>query len=98
IVSGAHLQCHLMIGAEIDRLDVSPRPKIPEVDPMAIFVREEILRHDSVLELRRQPPLARHHVVAWQVPPEVIVQRLGTATDLPASADIECLPGPDKEP
>jgi hypothetical protein len=73
IVRRAHLQPHLMVGAEIDRLDVSTGPKIPEMDAMAILVREQILRHDPVLELRWQPPLARHHVVARQVPPEVIV-------------------------
>src|SRR5205814_1616803 len=54
--------------------DVPPGPEIPEVDPMAILVRKQVLRHDPVLVLRRQPPLARHHVVARQVPPEVIVR------------------------
>ena len=58
---------------------------------MAIFVREQIFRDDPVLELRRQPPFAGHHVVAWQVPPEIIVQGLGTTVDLPASENIECL-------
>src|SRR5260370_31663986 len=80
-----------MVGTEIDRLNVTPGPEIPEVDPMAVLVREKILRHDPVLELRRQPPLARPHVVAWQMPPEVIVQVLGTTIDLPASENIECL-------
>src|SRR5258708_12983269 len=80
-----------MVGTEIDRLNVTPGPEIPEVDPMAVLVREKILRHDPVLELRRQPPLAGHHVVAWQIPPEVIVQVLGTTVDLPASKNIECL-------
>src|SRR5260370_1837823 len=64
---------------------------------MAILVREEVLRHDPILELRRQRPLARHHVIAWQVPPEVIVQGLGTTIDLPASEDIECLAVHDED-
>src|SRR5450631_1822052 len=80
-----------MVGAEIDRLDISSSTEIPEVDPMAILVREQILRHDPILKLRWQCPLARHHVVARQVPPEVIVQFLGTTIDLPASEDIEGL-------
>src|SRR5712664_353976 len=86
-----------MVGTEIDRLNVTPGPEIPEVDSMAILVREEILRHDPILELRRQRPLARHHVIAWQVPPEVIVQGLGTTIDLPASEDIECLAVHDED-
>src|SRR6202041_1372079 len=91
IMSGAYFQGHLMVGTEINRLNVTSGSQIPEMDPMAVFVREKILRHDPVLELRRQPPLARHHVVAWQIPPEVIVQVLGTTIDLPASENIECL-------
>src|SRR5712675_3596693 len=86
-----------MVGTEIDRLNVTSGPEIPEVDPMAILVREKILRHDPVLVLRRQPPLARHHVVARQVPPEVIVQVLGSAVDLPAPQDIERLAVHDED-
>src|SRR5258708_21338918 len=87
----------LVIGAKIDRLDVAPGPQIPEVDPMAILVREQILRHDPILELRRQPPLASHHVVARQVPPEVIMQVLGSAGDLPAAQGIERLAVHDED-
>src|SRR5713101_6125983 len=51
IVRGPYLKRHLVIGAKIDRLDVAPSPEIPEVNPMAILVREQILRHDPILEL-----------------------------------------------
>src|ERR1700681_2255040 len=64
---------------------------------MAIFVREQILRHDPVLELRWQCPLTRHHVIAWQIPPEVIVQFLGATIYLPPSKDIECLAVHDED-
>ena len=97
IVRRPHLQRHLMIGAEIDGLDVFSGPQIPEVDPMAILVREQILRHDPVFELRRQRPLARHHVIARQVPPEVIMQRLRTAVDLPPSEHLEGLAVHDED-
>ena len=55
IVRGSHLERHLMVGAKIDRLDVAPGPEIPEVDPMAILVREQILRHDPVLDCGGNP-------------------------------------------
>ena len=97
IVRRAHFQRHLMVGAEIDGLDISPGPQIPEVDPMAIFVREQILRHDAVLELRWQRPFARHHVVARQIPPEVIVQVLRATIDLPAPEDLERLAVHDED-
>src|SRR5262249_18000877 len=44
---------------------------------------------DSVLELRRQRPFARHHVVTRQIPPKVIVQVLGSAIDFPTAENIE---------
>src|SRR5215510_2929127 len=86
-----------MVGTKIDRLDVAPRPEIPEVDAMAVLVCEQVLGHDSILELRRQPPLARHHVIAWQVPPEIVVQGLGSAINLPASEDVKVLAVHDED-
>ena len=86
-----------MVGTEIDGLDIPSRAQIPEVDAMAIFVREQILRHDPVLELRGQSPLARHHVIAWQIPPEVIVQFLRAAIDLPPPKHFERLAVHDED-
>ena len=42
-------------------------------------------------------PLARHHVIARQVPPEIIVQFLRTAIDLPPSEDLEGLAVHDED-
>jgi hypothetical protein len=58
------------MGAEIDRLHVSPGPEIPEVNVKAIPAREQVLRHDPVLELGRQPPLARQqkNAPAYRLP------------------------------
>src|SRR5262245_24228977 len=61
------------------------------MDPMAILVREQIFRNDPVLELRRQPPFTCYHVVARQVPPEIVVQVLGSAINLPAAKDVKRL-------
>jgi hypothetical protein len=55
---------HLVIGTKVDGLEITPGPKIPEMDPVAIFVREQILADDPVFELRRQRTFARHQVVA----------------------------------
>ena len=38
----ADLKRHLVIGAEIDRLHIAPRPQIPEVEMVAVFVREQV--------------------------------------------------------
>jgi hypothetical protein len=50
---GPYLQRHLVIGAEIDRLDITSSPEIPEVNAMAVLVREQVFLNDPVLELRR---------------------------------------------
>src|SRR4051812_46919732 len=89
IVGRPHLKRHLVIGTEIDGLHVAAAAQVPKVDLMAIAVAEQVFGHDAVLELRRQPPLARYHVVARQVPPEIIVELLRPAIDLPAPEHLE---------
>src|SRR4029434_6931458 len=53
IMRGSHLKRHLVIGAKIDRLDVAPGAKIPEVDMMTILICKQVFRHNSILELWR---------------------------------------------
>src|SRR5262249_55252705 len=97
IMRRPHLECHLVVGAEVDRLYVAPSPEIPEVDPVAVLVRKQVLWDYSVLELRRQPPFARDHVVTREIPPEVIVQVLGSAIDLPTAKNVERLAVHDED-
>ena len=52
------LQSHLVVRAQIDCLHIASRAQIPEVNPVAIFIAEQILWNDAVLELRWQPPFA----------------------------------------
>jgi hypothetical protein len=37
IMRRPHLERHLVVGAEVDRLHAGPSPEIPEVDPMAVL-------------------------------------------------------------
>src|SRR4051812_11620946 len=97
IMRRPHLQGHLMIGPKVDGLNIAPGTEIPEMDLMAVLVREQVFRNDAVLKLRRKAPLARHHVVARQVPPEIVVELLGAAVDFPAAEDIECLAVHDED-
>src|SRR5579862_3936515 len=91
IVRGTHFERHLVVRAEVDRLHVLARPQIPEVQRVAVSVRQQVFGDEAVLELRRQAPLARHHVIARQIPPEVVMQLLRTAIDLPFAEDLEAL-------
>ena len=97
IVCGTHFEGHLVIGAEIDRLNVAARSQVPEVNAVAVLVREQVFGNDAVLELRRKTPLAAHHIISRQVPPKVIVQGLRAAVDLPAAEDFECLAIDDED-
>jgi len=50
---GPHLERHLVIGAEVDRLHVAPSAKIPEMEAMAVLIAEQVFRDNPVLKLRR---------------------------------------------
>ena len=89
IVGRPHLERHLMIGAEIDGLHVAAAAQVPEVDLMAVAVAEKVFRDDAVLELRRQPPFTRHHVVAGQIPPKIVVELLRAPINLPSPEYLE---------
>src|SRR4051794_23478428 len=80
-----------MVGPEVDRLHVATCAQVPEVNAVAVSVAEQIFGNDAVLELRRQRPFARDHVVAGQVPPEIIVKLLRTSIDLPPPEHLETL-------
>src|SRR6185312_2741235 len=87
-----------VICAEVDRLHEAARMEVPEVQPVTIPVREQILGDQPVLELRRQPPLARDHVVVRNVPPEVVAQPLVAALQLPAPENLERLAVEQEDP
>ena len=91
IVGRPHLERHLMVLAKVDRLDVLALAQVPEMNAMAILVGKQILGNDAVLELWRQRPFARDHVVTRQVPPEIVVLILRTTVDLVTADDVERL-------
>src|SRR5450755_1217903 len=61
------------------------------MNTVPIPIGQQVFGDDAVLELRRQAPLAGNHIVARQVPPEVVVQLLRPALDLPPAEDLEIL-------
>ena len=79
-----------MIGAKVDGLDIAPGTQVPEVNVMAILVCQEVFGDDAVFKLRWQSPFAAHHVVSWQIPPEIVVQQLRTPIDFPSAENVEC--------
>ena len=97
VVGGADFQRHLVVLAKVQRLDHLACAQIPEVDGVAVFVAQQVFGHDSVFELRRQAPFGTDHVVARQVPPEVIVLVLNAAVHLVAALNFEGLAVHDED-
>src|SRR3954453_11833844 len=85
------LEDELMLGAEIELLQVLALVQVPEVQLVPVLPAEQHLGHEAVLEGSRQSPLARHHGVVAEVPPAVIGELLRSAVDLPASERLEVL-------
>jgi hypothetical protein len=53
IMRPADLKRHLVIGAEIDRLHIAPCTQIPEVEMVAVLVREQVSARDRKCRLSR---------------------------------------------
>ena len=93
VVRRADLQRHLMLGAEVDALQVLTRGEVPEVDGVAVLLAQQQLRHDAVLDHRRAAPLAGDEDVLVEVPPGVVVEVLRPAVGLPGAQDVEASRG-----
>src|ERR1700674_1132078 len=98
VVRRTQLEHHLLFGAKIDLLLVSPLGQIPDVELVPIAAGEQDLRVYAALDHVRRAPLARDGGVVTEVPPEVVRELLGTAIQLPATLDREVVVVDDEDP
>ena len=91
IVRGPQLEHHLLLGAEVELLQVRAAVEIPHVQRVAVLARQQQLRVHAVLHHVRRAPLAGDHRVVAEVPPEVVGEVLRSAIALPAALDLERL-------
>ena len=89
VVSGPHLEHHLVLVAEIDPLEQPPLGEAPEIEVVAEALAEQILGVQPVLDHRRRGPLGGHRHVLVQVPPEVVGEVLVATVGLPGACDLE---------
>ena len=80
---GTHLEDHLLLFAQIQRLDMAAAAQVPDVHLMAIFATEEKVRLKSALDHVRRTPFAGEQRVESQMPPEIILKKLGSPVHLP---------------
>ncbi len=83
VVRRAQLQDHLMLGAEIERLQVAPLAQVPDVEGVTVLSAQQQLGIHAVLHHVRRAPFAGDHRVLAQVPGEVVGQVLRPAVPLP---------------
>ena len=81
----------------ISRLWMSPRRVLAMSPTSCAHGPPRRRRGCNASAVWRQSPFTRHHVVAGQVPPEIVVQLLRPAIDLPAAEDIERLAVHDED-
>ncbi len=98
VVGRADLQRHLVLGAQVDALQVLTRGEVPEVDGVPVLLAQQQLRHDPVLDHRRAAPLAGDQHVLVEVPPGVVVEVLRPAVGLPGAQDVEGLVVEQRDP
>src|SRR5215204_1659285 len=78
-----------MLLAQIEGLHVAPPLQVPEVEAVAVLAIEEQLGLHPGLDHARRTPLTADEGVVAEVPPEVVVQLLLAAVDLPATEHVE---------
>src|SRR3989442_1072630 len=91
IVSWSQFQHHLLLGPEIQGLQMAPLAKVPQVHSVTVAALEQDVRIDTMLDHVGSTPLAGDHRVVAQMPPEVISQVLRSSIDLPFPENIEAL-------
>ena len=89
VVRRPQLEHHLVLGAEVDLLQVRALLEVPDVELVAVLVAEQQLADEAVLDHVRRAPLAGDDRVVVEVPPEVVGELLRAAVVLPGALDRE---------
>src|SRR6266516_2352235 len=84
-----HLEHHLLLVTQVERLQVPAAPQVPDVDLMSIFAGEKLVRLQSVFDHVRRPPFAAQQRVESQMPPKIVMQKLRTAVHFPLPENFE---------
>ena len=85
----AQLKHQLVLVAEVDLLHVLALVQVPEVQTAAVLAAEQQLGDQPVLEHVGRAPLAGHHGIVAEVPPQVVRELLRPAVHLPRPEHVE---------
>src|SRR5436190_12987539 len=84
-----HLENHLLLFAQIERLEMASSAQVPNVHLMAVFAAEKQLRLQSTFDHVRRAPLAAQQRVETQMPPEIVMKKLRSAVHFPLAQNLE---------
>src|SRR5204863_10035023 len=91
VICRTHLQHHVLLCAQIERLHMAAAAQIPLVYLMSIFAAEEQVGLHSVFDHIRRAPVATQQRIEPQMPPAIVMQKLWAPTHLPLTQDFERL-------
>jgi hypothetical protein len=97
-VGRAQLEDHLVLGAEVDLLQVAPLVHVPDVQGVAVLVGQQQVALQALLDHLRGPPRARDERVVVDVPPEVVGELLRAAVLLPRALEGEVVVVHEEQP
>src|SRR6266567_8351115 len=89
VVRRTHFEDHLLLLAQIERLDMAAAAQVPDVHLMAIFAAEEQVGLKSVFDHIRRAPFACEKRVESKMPPEIILKKLRAAIQFPLTENVE---------
>src|SRR6185369_13020346 len=89
VMSCAQFQDQLLLGAQINRLLMSPPPQIPKVEMPTVLAVEKQVRVQPVFDHVGSSPLACDHRIVAEMPPEIVSQILWPPVHLPLTEHIE---------
>jgi hypothetical protein len=88
-VRGTELEDELIVGTEVDFLQVLALMQVPEMQAASVLGAEQNLRHQPVLHGIGRAPLARHQRVVAEMPKRVVSETLRPTIHLPAAEHVE---------
>src|SRR5437016_13273139 len=84
-----HLENHLLLFAQIERLKMASSAQVPNVHLMAVFAAENQLRMQATFDHVRRAPLAAQQGVETQMPPVIVMKKLRSTVHFPLAQNVE---------
>src|SRR5205085_9192965 len=82
---------HLLLLAEVQRLEMTTPAQIPDMHLVAVFAAEQQVGLKPILDHVRLPPFAGEQGVETKMPPEIIMEKLRAPVHLPLAQHVERL-------